>query len=101
MHSIFPRFHPLSEFDEGKRSCRRRLAGHNRRRRKTQPDDVTSRVLPPGNHQNIGNGDMDIVNLLAILARAQGKIFSYLHSCLFLSTMHAHMYTTHIHIKNL
>lgn len=35
------RFHLLQEFDEGKRSCRRRLAGHNRRRRKTHPD-VTS-----------------------------------------------------------
>lgn len=33
------RFHPLPEFDEGKRSCRRRLAGHNKRRRKT---DVTT-----------------------------------------------------------
>ncbi|KAJ4751643.1 Squamosa promoter-binding-like protein 6 [Rhynchospora pubera] len=32
------RFHLLEEFDEGKRSCRRRLAGHNKRRRKTQPD---------------------------------------------------------------
>ncbi|XP_027170734.1 squamosa promoter-binding protein 2-like isoform X1 [Coffea eugenioides] len=28
------RFHDLSEFDEAKRSCRRRLAGHNERRRK-------------------------------------------------------------------
>ncbi|KAG2322663.1 hypothetical protein Bca52824_015876 [Brassica carinata] len=28
------RFHFLSEFDNGKRSCRRRLAGHNERRRK-------------------------------------------------------------------
>ncbi|XP_058084198.1 squamosa promoter-binding-like protein 1 [Magnolia sinica] len=34
------RFHILQEFDEGKRSCRRRLAGHNRRRRKTHPDAV-------------------------------------------------------------
>ncbi|XP_061351469.1 squamosa promoter-binding-like protein 1 [Gastrolobium bilobum] len=33
------RFHVLQEFDEGKRSCRRRLAGHNkRRRRRTHPD---------------------------------------------------------------
>lgn len=32
------RFHVLEEFDEGKRSCRRRLAGHNKRRRKTQHD---------------------------------------------------------------
>ncbi|RDY03885.1 Squamosa promoter-binding-like protein 8, partial [Mucuna pruriens] len=29
-------FHLLSEFDNGKRSCRKRLADHNRRRRKTQ-----------------------------------------------------------------
>ncbi|CAA7391616.1 unnamed protein product [Spirodela intermedia] len=28
------RFHVLSEFDQGKRSCRKRLAEHNRRRRK-------------------------------------------------------------------
>ncbi|KAG7953624.1 hypothetical protein I3843_12G118400 [Carya illinoinensis] len=28
------RFHELPEFDEAKRSCRRRLAGHNERRRK-------------------------------------------------------------------
>lgn len=26
----------LAEFDEGKRSCRKRLAGHNERRRKPQ-----------------------------------------------------------------
>ncbi|CAI9781609.1 unnamed protein product [Fraxinus pennsylvanica] len=30
------RFHTLSEFDNGKRSCRKRLADHNRRRRKSQ-----------------------------------------------------------------
>ncbi|KAK9026121.1 hypothetical protein V6N11_038967 [Hibiscus sabdariffa] len=67
------RFHPLSEFDEGKRSCRRRLAGHNRRRRKTQPEDVTSQLLLPVNRDNAGNGNLDIVNLLTILARTQGK----------------------------
>lgn len=32
------RFHELSEFDESKRSCRRRLAGHNQRRRKISSD---------------------------------------------------------------
>ncbi|XP_042504142.1 squamosa promoter-binding-like protein 8 [Macadamia integrifolia] len=31
------RFHLLPEFDQGKRSCRKRLADHNRRRRKSQP----------------------------------------------------------------
>ncbi|CAH2053651.1 unnamed protein product [Thlaspi arvense] len=32
------RFHELPEFDEAKRSCRRRLAGHNERRRKSSGD---------------------------------------------------------------
>ncbi|KAE9592905.1 hypothetical protein Lal_00029099 [Lupinus albus] len=32
------RFHDLAEFDEAKRSCRRRLAGHNERRRKNNPE---------------------------------------------------------------
>ncbi|GMJ09278.1 squamosa promoter binding protein-like 1 [Hibiscus trionum] len=36
------RFHALQEFDEGKRSCRRRLAGHNKRRRKTNPATVVN-----------------------------------------------------------
>ncbi|XP_059289449.1 squamosa promoter-binding-like protein 1 [Lycium ferocissimum] len=36
------RFHVLQEFDEGKRSCRRRLAGHNKRRRKTHPENVAN-----------------------------------------------------------
>ncbi|PIA37946.1 hypothetical protein AQUCO_02900063v1 [Aquilegia coerulea] len=36
------RFHVLQEFDEGKRSCRRRLAGHNRRRRKTHPETTVN-----------------------------------------------------------
>ncbi|XP_034905418.1 squamosa promoter-binding-like protein 14 isoform X2 [Populus alba] len=67
------RFHPLTEFDEGKRSCRRRLAGHNRRRRKTQPEDVTSRLLLPGNRDMNNNGNLDIVNLLTALARSQAS----------------------------
>ncbi|PSS35302.1 Squamosa promoter-binding-like protein [Actinidia chinensis var. chinensis] len=32
------RFESLGEFDEEKRSCRKRLDGHNRRRRKPQPE---------------------------------------------------------------
>ncbi|KAL2232157.1 squamosa promoter-binding-like protein 14 [Sesamum indicum] len=67
------RFHPLSEFDEGKRSCRRRLAGHNRRRRrKTQPEDSAARLLVPGSHEN-NVGDIDVAKLLAVLARVQGN----------------------------
>ncbi|KAK7339288.1 hypothetical protein VNO77_19945 [Canavalia gladiata] len=34
------RFHAVSEFDDSKRSCRRRLAGHNERRRKSSHDSV-------------------------------------------------------------
>ncbi|XP_051128927.1 squamosa promoter-binding protein 1 isoform X1 [Andrographis paniculata] len=36
--NMFYRFHDISEFDEAKRSCRRRLAGHNERRRKSSYD---------------------------------------------------------------
>ncbi|XP_057247096.1 squamosa promoter-binding protein 1 [Beta vulgaris subsp. vulgaris] len=34
------KFHELSEFDDTKRSCRRRLAGHNERRRKNSSYDA-------------------------------------------------------------
>ncbi|XP_057423841.1 squamosa promoter-binding-like protein 13A isoform X2 [Lotus japonicus] len=34
------RFHSLDQFDERKRSCRKRLDGHNRRRRKPQPEPL-------------------------------------------------------------
>ncbi|XWS40572.1 hypothetical protein CRYUN_Cryun17cG0007100 [Craigia yunnanensis] len=34
------RFHALGEFDEEKRSCRKRLDGHNRRRRKSRPKSL-------------------------------------------------------------
>ncbi|KAK9751186.1 hypothetical protein RND81_02G248400 [Saponaria officinalis] len=40
------RFHSLGEFDDGKRSCRKRLEGHNRRRRKPQPEPLP---MNPGN----------------------------------------------------
>ncbi|KAL3364060.1 hypothetical protein AABB24_013016 [Solanum stoloniferum] len=36
------RFHELTEFDESKRSCRRRLAGHNERRRKITSSSSSS-----------------------------------------------------------
>nr|AIL95854.1 SQUAMOSA promoter binding-like transcription factor [Gossypium hirsutum] len=36
------RFHQLPEFDQRKRSCRRRLAGHNERRRKPPPGSLLS-----------------------------------------------------------
>ncbi|KAF5202300.1 Squamosa promoter-binding protein [Thalictrum thalictroides] len=65
------RFHPLLEFDDRKRSCRRRLAGHNRRRRKSQPEDVSSQLLIPKIQENTGNSKLDVLNLLTTLARLQ------------------------------
>ncbi|CAL9120952.1 unnamed protein product [Musa textilis] len=67
------RFHPLLEFDEGKRSCRTRLVGHNRRRRKTQPEDAFSMLSLPRNQENGTNWNLDVVNLLVTLARLQGN----------------------------
>lgn len=32
------RFHEVSQFDDNKKSCREKLAGHNERRRKTQSE---------------------------------------------------------------
>lgn len=66
------RFHPLPEFDEGKRSCRRRLAGHNRRRRKTQPEDVASTTVATASP---AAANLEIFNLLtaAITGGSQGK----------------------------
>lgn len=48
------RFHELEEFDEAKRSCRRRLAGHNERRRKTPSDSPVDR-LDSNHHLNDNN----------------------------------------------
>ncbi|GAB2261537.1 hypothetical protein Droror1_Dr00002534 [Drosera rotundifolia] len=63
------RFHVLQEFDEGKRSCRRRLAGHNKRRRKTHPETSVNMVSP-----NDGNsGSYLLVSLLRILTNLQSS----------------------------
>ncbi|XP_015572376.1 squamosa promoter-binding-like protein 1 isoform X2 [Ricinus communis] len=62
------RFHVLQEFDEGKRSCRRRLAGHNKRRRKTNPDTV-------GNASTLNDEQTSSYLLISLL-----KILSNMHS---------------------
>ncbi|KAG0490346.1 hypothetical protein HPP92_007209 [Vanilla planifolia] len=46
------RFHELSEFDQWKRSCRKRLADHNRRRRKSQ----NSTTITSHNNSNSSSG---------------------------------------------
>nr|AUW52984.1 squamosa promoter binding-like protein 12b [Petunia x hybrida] len=63
------RFHVLQEFDEGKRSCRRRLAGHNKRRRKTHPENVAN-----GASTNDERGsNYLLISLLRILANIQSN----------------------------
>lgn len=61
------RFHVLQEFDEGKRSCRRRLAGHNRRRRKTHPENVVN----AGSLNDERGSSYLLVSLLRILSNLQ------------------------------
>ncbi|KAL4353266.1 hypothetical protein GQ457_06G033010 [Hibiscus cannabinus] len=43
------RFHAVSEFDDSKRSCRRRLAGHNERRRKSSHDSASKNSAQENN----------------------------------------------------
>ncbi|KAI3741194.1 hypothetical protein L1987_58861 [Smallanthus sonchifolius] len=45
------RFHVVTEFDEAKRSCRRRLKGHNQRRRKGTRSMTERRLGPPSQSQ--------------------------------------------------
>ncbi|KAK4478976.1 hypothetical protein RD792_014483 [Penstemon davidsonii] len=40
-------FHDLSEFDDKKRSCRKRLSDHNARRRRLQPESIQLNRRPP------------------------------------------------------
>ncbi|XP_048443907.1 squamosa promoter-binding-like protein 12 [Pyrus x bretschneideri] len=54
----------LQEFDEGKRSCRRRLAGHNRRRRKAHPDTAVN----GGSLNNESGSSYLLISLLRILS---------------------------------
>ncbi|GMI85335.1 squamosa promoter binding protein-like 5 [Hibiscus trionum] len=48
------RFHELPEFDESKRSCRRRLAGHNERRRKSSAESSSSSSAVEGSSNRRG-----------------------------------------------
>ncbi|KAH7277448.1 hypothetical protein KP509_39G052200 [Ceratopteris richardii] len=53
------RFHLLEEFDDGKRSCRKRLADHNRRRRKPQPIPLSQQLIEtsPSAEDRVANSD--------------------------------------------
>ena len=67
------RFHLLNEFDEGKRSCRRRLAGHNKRRRKPQSDVVASNVTLLSDSTRSAT---NVLSIFATLSHLQCKSFS-------------------------
>lgn len=57
------RFHELSEFDDTKRSCRRRLAGHNERRRKNSSESYAEGSGRKGTHgrvDDMGSGRIQI-----------------------------------------
>ncbi|KAJ6673084.1 SQUAMOSA PROMOTER-BINDING-LIKE PROTEIN 4 [Salix viminalis] len=49
------RFHELSEFDDKKRSCRRRLSDHNARRRRPQPEAIRFNSARPPPSSFYGN----------------------------------------------
>ncbi|KAJ0604480.1 putative transcription factor SBP family [Helianthus annuus] len=55
------RFHLVREFDDGKRSCRKRLAGHNERRRKPQVGQRHGRLLPSYNNNISVEGTTSLV----------------------------------------
>lgn len=60
------RFHSVSEFDESKRSCRKRLAGHNERRRKSSQDHYTNTRIPSqGNYRHLAINDGRALSLLS------------------------------------
>ncbi|PIN15190.1 hypothetical protein CDL12_12167 [Handroanthus impetiginosus] len=56
------RFHELSEFDEAKRSCRRRLAGHNERRRKNPADNSQAEGSTSGRIRSSSSGGSGQLN---------------------------------------
>ncbi|KAL6555942.1 hypothetical protein OROGR_005230 [Orobanche gracilis] len=67
-------FHAVSEFDESKRSCRRRLAGHNERRRKGSQEQHSlpnthsqdTNMMPvTGRHQHFMNSSNCALSLLS------------------------------------
>ncbi|CAL9165557.1 unnamed protein product [Musa hybrid cultivar] len=51
------RFHVLMEFDQGKRSCRKRLADHNRRRRKSH--DLSAKTATQTQNNNSSDASTD------------------------------------------
>ncbi|KAL3649427.1 SBP domain [Castilleja foliolosa] len=69
------RFHLLSEFDNGKRSCRKRLADHNRRRRKSSQQTNNQENSNKSQLENISGPNSSSENL-TITTRFRATIFA-------------------------
>lgn len=52
LYSVLCRFHILGDFDEGKRSCRRKLERHNNRRRRKVQESGEDTGTPAGDNDN-------------------------------------------------
>ncbi|XP_068649503.1 squamosa promoter-binding-like protein 8 [Aristolochia californica] len=75
------RFHVVSEFDDSKRSCRRRLAGHNERRRKSSHDAMarnpsTDNKLPGGRFPCISSTSGLALSLLSSMVSSPSWVSS-------------------------
>nr|GEW34704.1 hypothetical protein [Tanacetum cinerariifolium] len=57
------KFHVLSDFDEGRRSCRRKLERHNNRRRRKSSDPKGSVFQSADCNDNAGKGDSNSLNI--------------------------------------
>ncbi|XP_042068269.1 squamosa promoter-binding protein 1-like [Salvia splendens] len=66
------RFHELSEFDDTKRSCRRRLAGHNERRRKNPGEGSQAEGSTSGRIK--GSGSTTVKELVCGQVDDRGRI---------------------------
>lgn len=81
----------LEEFDEGKRSCRRRLAGHNRRRRKTHPENMVNSGPLTDEHSSSYllnsllriltnmHGEFHIICMIGLFMFGSKKLIAYVH----------------------
>lgn len=52
LYSVLCRFHILGDFDEGKRSCRRKLERHNNRRRRKVQESGEDTGTAAGDNDN-------------------------------------------------
>ena len=75
------RFHLLSEFDNGKRSCRKRLADHNRRRRKTQQPSQEIQKSQPSLDNVASTISFSLSFTLLLLLLLSLTMFNYHSDC--------------------